>query len=350
MLDISSRAAIFSDIHIGVHRDGAIWHDITIEWCEWFKSVLEENNIDSIIFCGDFFHYRDSVNILSLNIGYRVLDMLRDYKIIMIPGNHCSFYKDHSTINSISIFNNYPNITVIESPTSFTTPTNKKISFIPWGTTLKRIPKSDIIFGHFEIETFKLNSYKICDHGMPVDSIFKKSPLTISGHFHLRSERRCEDGTILYVGNPFQMDFGDAGGTKGVYIIDLDTSKYEFIENILSPTFHKITLSGLVDASVDITSLSARVKNNIIKFIIDKKISTSDAEFLFKQFRALAPRALEVEHDINFNVLIQSEEGRDFSGVDIESAITEFINIMEIDNKRPVIDYVLDLYKRAARL
>ena len=36
----------------------------------------------------------------------------------------------------------------------------------------------------------------------------------------------------------------------------------------------------------------------------------------------------------------------DFSGIDVVTAIDEFINLMDIDNKKEVIEYTIDLYRK----
>ncbi len=84
------------------------------------------------------------------------------------------------------------------------------------------------MFGHFEIQSFKMNQYKVCTEGIKSRDLLKHSPLVITGHFHLRDERKYRDGTILYLGNPFQMDFGDVDSSKGYYILDIKNSDYKF--------------------------------------------------------------------------------------------------------------------------
>jgi DNA repair exonuclease SbcCD nuclease subunit len=91
-----------------------------------------------------------------------------------------------------------------------------------------------------------MNSYKVCEEGLKVKDLLKKSPLVISGHFHTRHEKKFGKGTILYVGNPFQMDFGDTDNQKGYYVLDLDTLEYNFTPNNISPNYKKISLSELV--------------------------------------------------------------------------------------------------------
>ena len=44
---------------------------------------------------------------------------------------------------------------------------------------------------------------------------------------------------------------------------------------------------------------------------------------------------------------MDESEGHDLSGVSIEAAIEEFVNLLDIEDKKEIIDYTTDLYKRA---
>jgi hypothetical protein len=41
------------------------------------------------------------------------------------------------------------------------------------------------------------------------------------------------------------------------------------------------------------------------------------------------------------------ENRKDFSGIDIEQAIIEFIDLMDINNKQELINYTIDLYRKS---
>ena len=77
-------------------------------------------------------------------------------------------------------------------------------------------------------------------------------------------------------------------------------------------------------------------------------ISQEDMDILFKKLNLLKPKALTVDYDINFNRLIDNTEDReDLSGIDIPQAIDEFINLLEIEDKKTIIDYTLSLYEKS---
>ena len=240
------------------------------------------------------------------------------------------------------------NITIFDTATTIKS-FDKTLTFCPWGTKVYEIPDSDIVFGHFEINTFKLNQFKICDHGIKSNELLDKSDLIITGHFHLREERKYNNGTILYIGSPFQMDFGDVGDTKGYYILDIENTSYEFYKNNKSPNHVKLKLSTLVKEERITNKVKRLVNNNIVKFIIDKNITPDEVELILTKLTSLEPASMNVEYSINFDRFgLCDDDEYDLSGVDISTAIEEFINILDIEgeSKKDIIQFTLDLYKR----
>ena len=180
-----------------------MWHDTTLKWATWLKKELTAKGVTDIIIPGDLFHYRDEIAVNTIHVVTEVLNIWKSFNILILVGNHDAYYKDKSDVNSLSIISGWENITVISEPTQIEC-FNRKFMICPWGTTVKEMKKSDIIFGHFEIQSFKFNQHKICEEGINSSELLKKSPLVITGHFHLREERKYKKGTILYVGNPFK--------------------------------------------------------------------------------------------------------------------------------------------------
>ena len=341
------KVAIFSDLHLGIHTNSNEWHNYAIQWAKWFKDECKKKNIKDIIFCGDWHHNRSEISVNTLQTSADILDILSCFNLIVITGNHDTYYKHRTDVNSLSIFKKRKNVTILD--TSHTIEAfEKTITFCPWNTNPKDIPKSDIIFGHFEIESFKMNSYKVCEEGIKVKDLLQKGEIIISGHFHTRHEKKFGQGTILYCGNPFQMDFGDVGNQKGYYILDIDKMEYQFTPNNISPNYIKVSLGELVREGKFTKNIIDKISNNIVKLKVDMNISQEDMDILFKKLNLLKPKALTVDYDINFNRLIDNTEDReDLSGIDIPQAIDEFINLLEIEDKKTIIDYTLSLYEKS---
>ena len=339
-----SRVAIFSDIHIGVHQNSKFWHDVSLEWAKWFVEDITKKGIKDVIFCGDYFHTRDEVSVDSLHFGTKLLEIFKDFNVIMIVGNHDCFLKDSSEVNSISPYKNWENITVVDKPLHVSYK-NRKINFIPWGTHLKDIPVADFTFGHFEISLFRMNTFALCDDGFLAEEMLEKSSVVISGHFHLKDEKTYEKGKIVYVGNPFQMDFNDAGSQKGYYTMDLETGEMIFTENTISPKHHNISLSYLISEKVITDKVRNLFKNNLVKLKIDRRVSPDDMEFLINKFKSLNPTQLNVDYEADKSEYDLDEEKKDFSGIDVSQAIIDFIDLMDANNKKDLIKYTIELYQ-----
>jgi hypothetical protein len=144
------------------------------------------------------------------------------------------------------------------------------------------------------------------------------------------------------------MDFGDAGNEKGYYILDFDTLEYEFTPNNISPTYRKVSLSELVREGSITKSVIDDFAGNIARLKVDMNISQADMDILLKKLTLLKPEVLTVDYDINFNRLIDDTDNKeDLSGIDIPQAIEEFVNLLEIKNKKEIIKYTLGLYEKS---
>ena len=92
-----SKVAIFSDFHLGIKQDSAIWHEIALTWCDWFVSEVKKNGVDTVVFLGDFFHTRNNISANTLHVASKILDKLKDFKVHMILGNHDLYYANEPT-------------------------------------------------------------------------------------------------------------------------------------------------------------------------------------------------------------------------------------------------------------
>lgn len=339
----TSRVAIFSDLHLGVHQNHSFWHDVSMKWCEWFICETNKRNIDTILFLGDYFHYRDEVAVNTLDVGRKLLERLAGFKVLMIPGNHDSYYKEHSEVNSLNVFNGWSNLVIFNDTAVVEFPGNKTAAFVPWGGDLD--VKTDYLFGHLEINSFKMNKNKLCDKGIDSRDIISKARHVYSGHFHLRDFKKYETGNITYVGNPFEMDFGDSGSSKGIYFLDTSTGAVEFVENTQSPKHLKILISKLLSG----TKLSdVGIEGNIVRLVVDKKIKVDQVEKIIAKITGYRPAFITVDYAVNKDALdIVDGEDCDIAGVNMEDVMKEFIDLLEIDGevKNRLFEKCIDIYQ-----
>lgn len=343
-ISTSNKVAIFSDLHMGVHCHSPLWHKISLNYAKWLAKSLKAKGITDIIFCGDFFHDRDSVAVSTIHAASNFLNELIDFNIMMFPGNHDCFYKQHAEINSLSILEGRKNLTVFHKVQRISIGDNCTATLCPWGTTVEEIDPCDVTFGHFEIQTFKMNTFKMCEHGMSIRQILERSPLIFSGHFHWRDERLFEIGKIIYVGNPFQMDMNDSNNVKGYYIFDGGEKSFEFVENDMSPLLYRFKLSYICNEEMDLDELYRMVHGNVIQFIIDEHLSSDDLAMLKNKISSFKP--LQIDFSEEYSDAQRDQEQSAFDGIDAGQAIVEFIELMNYPNKAELQKYAIDLYRK----
>ena len=339
-----SRFAIFTDLHLGVHQNSSTWHNIALKWADWFVEELKSKSIKNILFLGDFFHSRSEISVNTIHASSEFLNRFKDFNLFMVVGNHDSYYKQKSDIHSLSILTGYPNITIYDK-TITTSICDKKVTFCPWGFSYDDIEKSDIIFGHFEIESFKMNAHKLCEVGVKPKQLLKKADIIFSGHFHLNEEREYDEGKIVYVGSPFQLDFGERDSRKGYYIIDFNNLSYNFYNNEVTPTHHRLLLSEIInDEDID-EGVKEIIKNNFIKLVIDKPIDQKIIDKIIHNCSICSPLSMVVDPLINYEITNDLKDS-DLSGIDISKAIVEFVNLLDIKEKEEVTKHTLFLYNQ----
>ncbi len=334
-----------ADLHIGVHQNNTLWHEIALKWASWLKQELESKNVSDIFILGDVYHYRDEVAVNTMHVVNQIFSLWKEFNITILVGNHDAYYKDNSTVSSLSLLDGKNKIRVIDTTQTFTL-YGKTVTFLPWGAPLSDVPKSDVLFGHLEVESFKMNSYKLCEHGTKTQSLFDKAKLVMTGHFHLREERSYDAGTVIYVGNPYEMDYGDYNSKKGYYILDVNDLKYHFYENTISPRHSKITVTELQQYQSDKKDVSELFTNNIVRVVVDGKHNTDDIDKVIRYASELNPVNLSVDYSLHDTTIGVNEVLSIADSVDLDLTLRDFIATLDIENKVEIETYCTDVLKK----
>jgi hypothetical protein len=225
---VNKAVALFSDLHIGIHRNSPVWLDMAEKWTEWFSSELGARGIREVYCLGDFFHAKHPAEKRTILTGRRVANALRDFEVTLIFGNHC--HGGHISFeNEVrEAFDGHPNFRPIAQGTVFSTG-DRTIFLAPWGSGIHDIPKCDAVCGHLAISQCKASPYSVFQGGINPWELGGKTTRVFSGHFHPRSENSFGQCEIVYVGNPYPIYRDDVDGGKGFYVFYPGTLAYEFI-------------------------------------------------------------------------------------------------------------------------
>lgn len=336
MIKLKNKIGCFSDIHLGLGQDSNEWHQICLKFFQWASETFRKHHIYDIIIPGDIFHNRSHISVETLSVAKKCFELFKGFNIYISTGNHDCFLKDTSDINSISILNGWENIKIFENkPEILETENSKKISLVPWGSSLDDIPKCDYMFGHFEISSFYMNSYKICENGFSYKDLFKIAPFILSGHFHKKDDRVFQNGRIVYLGSPYQHNFGDAMDERGIYILDTDKNDIQFIENKISPKHYKIKINE--DVNED------DIKNNFISLIIDNKLDEDELTKFKGKLLNLNPKNIKIQYQES-EIADNELKSQALDNLDLMKNIEEYIENLKPENKKEVVDYIKTLY------
>jgi len=348
MIIKDERVALVTDLHIGKHQNSSKWHKIALDFAKEFRDKLKEDKIRDVIICGDVNDDRNEISVQSMHIVNEVFQIWKDFNINIIVGNHDAYYKNRSDVNSLSLFSGWDNINIIDEITEYKI-FGKKLVFCPWGADVDLVTNCDYLFGHFEINGFNLSKMRVCVKGVDSTNILKKAPLTISGHFHLREDRKYKNGRILYLGSPYELDWGDCGTrTRGFYYFDIPTGEYEFIENKTSPRHKKIRLLEITSAGKVTDDIKKEFDGNFVSFIIDQDVDPEKLQDFIPSLNAYNPLSLKIEHTLEDRVTLEASEFK-FTAVDIPTSISEFIKMSDYTNKEEILEETNELYYKCKR-
>ena len=341
-MELDKKIGLFSDIHLGLGQDSELWHNICLNFAKWASKVYLERGINQILIPGDIFHNRNEISVNTLSVAKKFFDYFKDFQIFISTGNHCCFFKNNSTINSISILDGWNNIKIFDKEPVILTHKNKKISMIPWGVPFDQIPETDICIGHFEIVSFYMNTYKVCDHGMTSNDLFKKAKTIVSGHFHKKDHRKYDNGEIVYLGSPYQQNFGDTLDERGIYIYDIENNDFEFIENDISPKYYKLSVDKLLKEEQKLETLN--IKNNHISLTVDSNIDSEQVLLLSSNVQKYLPVNFRIDYaepDLKIN---KEKVENELNLVNIINDIETYVDSIDIKNKKEVKEYIKQIY------
>ncbi len=269
------KAAVFTDIHLGLKSNSRQHLQDCEDFVDWYIEQAKANGCETGIFCGDWHHNRNTINVQTLDSTTRCLEKLGAAfeNFYFFAGNHDLYYKDKRDVFSVEFAKHIPGITYIEETT-----VKDDVALVPWlvGDEWKNIQKikAKYMFGHFELPNFYMNALvKMPDHGDLKPEHFEHQEYVFSGHFH----KRQVQGKIQYLGNAFPHNYADAwDDDRGMMILDKENNEEpKYLNWPDCPKYRTTTLSKLLDPDSDIIK-----PNMYLRVTLDLPISYEEAQFI----------------------------------------------------------------------
>jgi DNA repair exonuclease SbcCD nuclease subunit len=273
------KAAVFTDIHFGLKGNSKVHNQDCEDFIDWYIDQAKDAGCETGIFCGDWHHNRNSLNLTTMDATIRCMEKLGSAfeQFFFFDGNHDLYYKDKRDVNSTAFAKHIPGITFVDEITTI-----EDVTIVPWlvGDEWKKLRnlKSKYIFGHFELPSFYMNAMvQMPDHGELRAEDFTNQSYVFSGHFH----KRQQQGVVHYLGNAFPHNYADAwDDARGMMILDRENDKEPvYIDWPQCPKYRTINLSRLIDEA------DTFIKPNMyLRVNLDLPISYEEASFIKETF------------------------------------------------------------------
>ncbi len=273
------KAAVFTDLHCGMKGNSKVHNQDCEDFVDWYIETAQKNGCDTGIFCGDWHHNRNSLNLTTMDTSIRCLEKLGKAfdQFFMFDGNHDLYYKDKRDVNSTAFAKHIPGITTINDIY-----VKDDVALVPWlvGEEWKRISKiqAKYMFGHFELPSFYMNAMvQMPDTGELKVEHFVNQTYVFSGHFH----KRQKQGKVHYIGNAFPHNYADTwDDDRGMMILDKENNKVpEYINWDDAPKYRNVTLSQLID------NKNTLIKSKMyLRVTLDIPVSYEEATFVKETF------------------------------------------------------------------
>lgn len=234
------------------------------------------NDITDILFGGDMFHHRGTIDVTVFNPIFQLLGTFAQLGVHIhaIAGNHDQV--DNSVNPQSALYGFRKLIHVIEQPEKFILGDNTEVVALPYAkdkqfilSTLKQLraqcenPTQAILLCHLGIDGGLVGSgmYAMHDEFTLDDLMSDQWKYVVVGHYH---RPQILSYNSVYCGTPVQNNFGDEmlgpDGYNGFFVVDLDRRWDVQFVSIIAPRF--VTLSSAKELEQLDTDF---VKNNFVR-------------------------------------------------------------------------------------
>lgn len=325
-----------SDLHIHPHFNNNLFIDVGINYLKYVEKYCKKNDIKTIFLLGDIFHISSKINIEIFIPVFEQFEKMKNngLELLMIPGNHEMLSENKKTILNIlspfsKVYDCYSVPDLGDNNVSFhMLPFKRKYDFDEY--TVKMNDNYNVLLTHMDIANFKMSSNSV-SKGVEDRTFLKKFDYVFSGHYHIHQHQ----DSIVYIGSPYQQNFGEAGdNNKGFVIYDSSTNKWNLEVYSEAPKFKILTPEQSVKEDISNCFIKLKIKDKIDNLSKLREILSDRGALDIKQ---------EFDNSDNLKTMIN----------ELKPASNNSINdiVLEIMAKETKYDYkiLLDIFDKIKR-
>lgn len=343
MQELNGKTLIFTDLHCGLAGNKISRLNICVKVVKEIVAAVKVHGVKNVVFGGDWYHSRTTLDVNTINVSLKLIQAISKHaRLYLICGNHDSFMKNTTDINSLNMFRDTPNVVVVDKPETVSV-NSRSCLLVPWLTDLSAYkPETfDMMIGHFEISAKYLIQSYIEDNaaksrasgsvsanidtdpilsggdsksnsliGSFVDLV-KKNGHIYAGHIHRHKEFTARGRWFAFVGSPYQQTLGEEGADCGYYLLD-ERNIPSFVRIDSTPRHVLIRMSDAIAGRFDFKSVSG----NIIQKIYDVDVSAKDEARINQSINDFMPYE-ELLPDYQVSIGSDVQTGPDQNALDL---------------------------------
>jgi len=332
---------MFTDLHLGKKGNSDTHNRDVLDFIHWAMDIGEAQECTNLVFLGDWHDDRTRLDSRTLNYSQEALEYIDSKswleKAWFLIGNHDLFYRHKRDVHSLPHTSPLQKIELIKQPKQI-----DDLLFLPYlfndeyDDNLKNT-NAKYVFGHLEFKNFIVTGSSYCMETGPDARYYDGPDYILSGHFHRRQAKE----NVIYIGNGFPMDFGDAGDIqRGCAILDTDKigdERMEFYNWENCPRYVKCSLSETLKDPKKFLFPKARVK-----CLMDVEVSYDEANYVKDKFTEdYNLREFQLEdpqiEDLKIALSDDGKADKDIEITDMNQTILEMLSEVvapNIDNDR----------------
>lgn len=335
---------VLGDCHFGVKTNSIQWLETQLNFFRTaVYDAIEKANPDRLIFVGDVFDVRYSIN---QQVGYEVKVLIREMTerypmlpIYIVAGNHdyyspeesAKIYNSYNLIFGYEFLAAHPTIKIINDDYLY----EDNTLFAPWYWTENndnfnkmmddlKDKQIDVIYCHSDLGKWSLNEMR---------SKLSKDTYVLSGHIHYRWDDKTNN--LYNIGALFQLTFSDVNQDRYIVLFNTETKDIVGIKNTTTPKF-----LSYKDEEIFTISNEDLVNNYVRVYIntenINKARYIERLVEIKKNYEYLYLKIIKVENDF---------EGLEVGGEEFNTNIDEYIEVNIPDGLREKYEHIKEIIK-----
>lgn len=244
------------------HVEEGIYTDICLDYIDHLINYCNENEITHIFIAGDIFEKSSKIkNESFLPLFFKFMELKEaGFHLYFLLGNHDIYNVDNDSLVESFV----PFGIVIKEETEIELD-GRKITMVPYTKDVRDIPTAgDVLITHLSIADFTFdNKYHVNEKmGMPVDT-FADFNIVFSGHFHRPQNKK----NVVFMGSPYQMNFGEIGQEKGFVVFDTDSGDWKREYYTGAPTYLRIKAKDFENIDVSNSFVQVEIEQKLDNYV-----------------------------------------------------------------------------------